>query len=89
MARGSYSASQEVQSEVPSQITPQLTNHAELQMTQFMIETTEKWHATTDPMYKRMLKDGIDTMRRNLRLPPLPDADTTIAKGEDEYDAGE
>ena len=89
MARGSYSASQEVQSEVPSQITPQLTNHAELQMTQFMIETTEKWHAATDPMYKRMLKDGIDTMRRNLRLPPLPDVDSTTGDGEDEADDGD
>ena len=39
-----------VQSEVPSQITPQLTNLAEPQMTQFMIETMEKWHAATDPM---------------------------------------
>ena len=61
-------------------------------MTQFMIETTEKWHVATDPMYKRMLKDEIDTMRRNLRLPPLPDFDSTTddeEDGEDETDDGE
>ena len=37
-----------------------------------MLETTDKWHAATDPLYKLMLKDGIDTLRRQLGLPPLP-----------------
>ena len=37
-------------------------------------------------MYRRMLKDGIDTMRRNLRLSPLPDVDSTTGDGEDEAD---
>ena len=72
MARGSASRSQEVQLEAPSLVTPELNNLAELQMTQVMLETMDKWHAATDPLYKLMLKDGIDTLRRQLRLPPLP-----------------
>ena len=89
MARGSASRSQEVQSEAPSLINPELNNLFELQMTQFMIETTDKWHAATDPTYKRMLKDVIDTLRRQLRLPPLPDVDTTTGDEDDDSCDGE
>ena len=84
MARGSASRSQEVQSEAPSLVTPELSNLVELQMTQVMTETADKWHAATNPLYKRMLKDG-----RQLRLPPLPDVDAATGDEDDDSDDGE
>ena len=36
-----------------------------------LVQTMEMWYNTTDPFYKRMLKDVIDILRRDLGMPPL------------------
>ena len=72
MARGSAKRSHEVQSEAPCVVTPELNHLARLQITQSMLETMDKRHAATDPLYKMMLKDAIDNLRRDLGMPPLP-----------------
>ena len=74
MARGSASGSHKVQLEGPSLVTPELNNLARVQLTQNMLDTMEKWYAATDPLYRIMLKDVIDTMRRDSGMTPLPDS---------------
>ncbi|XP_042003679.1 uncharacterized protein LOC121752625 [Salvia splendens] len=72
MARGSASGSPEVQSAAPSQIDLELPSLTRIQQHETLIHTMEKWYAATDPLYKLMLKDVIDSMRRDLGMPPLP-----------------
>ena len=48
-----------------------------------------RWHNTIDPFYKRMLKDVIDTLRRDLGMPPLPDSGAEIGGGDDGSGTGD
>ena len=52
-------------------------------LTQSMLDTMDKWHTTTDPLYKMMLKDAIDTMRRDLGMAPLPESGIGTGDGDD------
>ena len=42
-----------------------------------------RWHNTTDPFYKRMLKDAIDTLKRDLGMPPIGDDGAETGGGDD------
>ena len=83
MARESASGSHEVQSEADSLVTPELNNLACVQPTQYMLESMDKWYAATDPVYRRMLKDAINSMRRDLGIEPLPDSGVGTGDGGD------
>ncbi|XP_047982526.1 uncharacterized protein LOC125223425 [Salvia hispanica] len=72
MSRGGAIGSHEVQLATPS-VEP---SHALINLTCLlqqiiMFEAIQKWKTTDDPLYKEMLEDVIQIMRRNLMLPPL------------------
>ena len=39
-----------------------------------LVQTLERWHNATDPLYKMMLKDAIYTLRLDLGMTPMPDS---------------
>lgn len=41
------------------------------------------YHNATDLLYKMMLKDVIDELRRDLRIAPLPDSGSGTSDGDD------
>ena len=85
MARGSASGSVEVQSEA----TPEINNLAHAQQMHSLVQTMERWHNATDPLYKMMLKDVIDTLRCDLGMTPLPDSGVGTGGGDDGSDTGD
>ena len=79
MARGSANGSDEVHSEAP----PEYNNLAGAQQMANLVRTMHRWYNTTDPTYKRMLKDVIDTIRRDLVMPPIGDDGAETGGGDD------
>ena len=79
MARRSASGSDEVQSEA----TPEINNLARAQQMHSLVQTMEMWHNATGPLYKMMLKDVIDTLRRDLGMAPLPESGAWTSGGDD------
>ena len=84
MSRGSARGSQEVLSAALSaEPKPALTYLARIQQQQNMVEVIREWRMTDDPLHKEMLEGLIQSMRRDLGLPPFTGSAAGTSQGDD------